>query len=785
MSRYPKFQLRGFVLLEALIALLVAAFAIVGIVKLQGFINKSSAESVARSEAVTLMQERLERMRTSFVTRDLFFGWPTAQACETVDGARTTNTSFNLCATLAAAAGATESRAAQLSASWTDSNGTAQNLTMQSVIAWDDPLGQAFVSVPPGGSMIAPVGDAKKGVKKYDPPIPVGVDTGNNDGLKYHLTDGKIRELLDANGKVLLYLDPKNDQEQSFTVIKGRVYFDENAGNNSLPPPSAVQVRLSSEGVCVQDQSKAANGQGSNPVISAGSNAYRYFDYSCYVGPGWYGNVGVTISDSINGSAANPTICLGDPEFNNGVSNSTLVSAHSVESGTRTYRGFRASGGTFLSTGVAGGRTYPNDGSPLPSAFPAYYGTVASADNFFNHHFLLTSVSGNSNCRTQMLGGAFLRNAGSYYCIKPHNSNDPEVCPSIWPNFESQVGVGGSINYSLDVIVDGNGTVTSVSPVGAINCGSSCFASLGTSTPVELTATPASGQSFLGWSGSGCSGTGSCTLTMNAAKVVTAQFSGGNFAHTLNVSKSGSGTGVVTSDGTPSINCGSTCSAGYSSAPVVQLSATPDAGSSFTGWSGGSGTCVGSASPCSMAVSGAVNVTANFSSATPTQYTLTVVKAGSGSGTVAVPGTSPAIDCGSTCSGSVSAGTSITLTATPSSGSAFGGWSGGGCAGNALTCTVAVNAAASVTATFGPAVCTTTVSGSLKDKNDSILDPLPTGSGACSKPTNNAANFNCTLGAVQGTVVTLQGQQQGGSGSGTIYTRTVTATCGAQTAVTF
>jgi hypothetical protein len=31
----------------------------------------------------------------------------------------------------------------------------------------------------------------------------------------------------------------------------------------------------------------------------------------------------------------------------------------------------------------------------------------------------------------------------------------------------------------------------------------------------------------------------------------------------------------------------------------------------------------------------------------------------------------------------------------------------------------------------------------------------------------------------------LQGQQQGGQGSGTIYTRVVTATCGAQSAVTF
>jgi Pro-kumamolisin, activation domain/IPT/TIG domain/PASTA domain len=89
---------------------------------------------------------------------------------------------------------------------------------------------------------------------------------------------------------------------------------------------------------------------------------------------------------------------------------------------------------------------------------------------------------------------------------------------------------------------------------------------------------------------------------------------------------------------------------------------------------------------------------ASFTYVAPPNQTLTVSKAGSGSGTVT---SAPAgIDCGTTCTHDFVFGTSVTLTATAGSHSHFSGWSGGGCSGTG-TCTVTMNAAVSVTATFG------------------------------------------------------------------------------------
>jgi hypothetical protein len=77
--------------------------------------------------------------------------------------------------------------------------------------------------------------------------------------------------------------------------------------------------------------------------------------------------------------------------------------------------------------------------------------------------------------------------------------------------------------YALSTVTMGSGTGTVTSSPSGISCGSSCSSSFAANTAVTLTASPAAGSTFAGWSGS-CSGTGGCTVTMSGAKSVTATF---------------------------------------------------------------------------------------------------------------------------------------------------------------------------------------------------------------------------------------------------------------------
>jgi hypothetical protein len=148
--------------------------------------------------------------------------------------------------------------------------------------------------------------------------------------------------------------------------------------------------------------------------------------------------------------------------------------------------------------------------------------------------------------------------------------------------------------YTLNVYKSGSGGGTVTSNPAGINCGAICSHGYSSGTSVTLTATPASGSTFVGWSGAGCSGTGTCTVNMNHNRAVTATFTAAPTQHTLTVSKSGTGVGTVTSN-PAGINCGSTCSHDYDSGTPVILTATPAVGSTFAGWSGsgcsGTGTC--------------------------------------------------------------------------------------------------------------------------------------------------------------------------------------------------
>lgn len=140
----------------------------------------------------------------------------------------------------------------------------------------------------------------------------------------------------------------------------------------------------------------------------------------------------------------------------------------------------------------------------------------------------------------------------------------------------------------------------------------------------------------------------------------------------------------------------------YNYGTPVTFTAIPASGYAFNSWDsyGLASACDGTTNTC-LAFAG-VSSSAIFASFTPGK-TLEVTKLGTGAGTItSTSPISPVINCGPTCSNSYALNTSVTLAATPNSGTIFTGWSGA-CSGTG-SCVVNMNANQSVSATFTPSV---------------------------------------------------------------------------------
>jgi Divergent InlB B-repeat domain len=168
--------------------------------------------------------------------------------------------------------------------------------------------------------------------------------------------------------------------------------------------------------------------------------------------------------------------------------------------------------------------------------------------------------------------------------------------------------------------------------------------------------------------------------------------------------------------GTGDVFCSGNCTYTLASWSTIQLRAIADTGSVFSGWIG-SGIAQSGATLSidslwkdfdiqalfipqktqTIVYSGGGGWGGGSSVSVPTvsQYPLSLTVVGNGMVTSNPAG----INCGTTCTSSYAAGTSITLTATPTSGNTFSGWSAG-CTGSSTTCTLPLNQASSVTATF-------------------------------------------------------------------------------------
>ena len=87
---------------------------------------------------------------------------------------------------------------------------------------------------------------------------------------------------------------------------------------------------------------------------------------------------------------------------------------------------------------------------------------------------------------------------------------------------------------TLTVSLAGQGSGGVSDGTGGISCQPTCSHGYGIGQVVTLTATPAFGSQFAGWSGGGCSGTAVCQVIMNADTAVTATFNLSSAAPAVN-----------------------------------------------------------------------------------------------------------------------------------------------------------------------------------------------------------------------------------------------------------
>lgn len=244
------------------------------------------------------------------------------------------------------------------------------------------------------------------------------------------------------------------------------------------------------------------------------------------------------------------------------------------------------------------------------------------------------------------------------------------------------------------------------SPAG-ISCGPfghACSAPFVKDTEVTLQAVPDTGSAFTGWSGGGCSGTGTCTVTMTGDITVTATFAAA--IHTVGASAP-EGHGTVSPE-TQKVSHGASASITMTPETNYYVAAITDNGQPVTGSANQRSTVKGRVAAAKMRASGKAaipnpyvisNVTSDHTVVVTFQTdlnVLTVSKTGSGTGTFSATG----LTCnGSTCTGAYSTGSVVNITAIPGTGSAFTSWSGCDSSSGAV-CTVTMTANKSVTATF-------------------------------------------------------------------------------------
>jgi Tfp pilus assembly protein PilV len=336
---------RGFTLSEAVVAFGITATGLLAVASFQGDLITDSAYNKARSEALALAEQKIEEFKHyTLADEDTYIDDdgdgvmdPDGNYSDpAIDGQNAVFTrSWDLDT-------GNDGRAVDVTVTWTDSNNVDQSVALSASIPWKSPRGGADQVLDASMPLLpSPAGRAELGegeladYPSVDANNPIYTDP--DDGLRTFQNDQNLL-LVDQNDRVLLTLLDVCISAGSctdFVKISGTVYLDK------ANVPGSVKLKdiyvISSD--AAHCQRWVPTGTMANPPTTA-SGDYEYYNYTCYLGGGWYGNIGFLKDGGIQQS---DKVCQGDPTSLNAWE-STVIALR------RAYRGmvhYTSGGQTF------------------------------------------------------------------------------------------------------------------------------------------------------------------------------------------------------------------------------------------------------------------------------------------------------------------------------------------------------------------------------------------------------------------------------------------------------
>jgi hypothetical protein len=263
--------------------------------------------------------------------------------------------------------------------------------------------------------------------------------------------------------------------------------FSNFMATGSGPQPSSPTYTISGT-VGVVGATITYTGTTSGSTSSSGSTG----TYSITVSSGWSG----TVTPTLTGYTFSPTSTTYTDVTSNQTTNYAAIAT--------TSKNYTL---TLLKSGTGTGTvTSSPSGNTCRSTCSSSYGSYASGT--------IVTLSETPDSNSSFLGwsGAC---SGTGLC---------SVTMSSAETVTATFNLLTSSKYTLVVKKSGTGSGTVTSSPSGISCGLTCSKAYNSGTVVTLTAYPNWWTVFTGWSGAGCSGTGSCTVAMDANETVTANF---------------------------------------------------------------------------------------------------------------------------------------------------------------------------------------------------------------------------------------------------------------------